>query len=86
VSLTIVNGYLCFSSCDAAKAATGQDPHPKSQQPGATTTPTAGGVQNPAVTYGGSLAGRNALAGVVASQQAAATGGNPAANAVDLRA
>ena len=86
MSLTIVNGYLCFSSCDAAKAATGQDPHPRSQQPGAATTPTAGGVQNPAVTFGGSLASRNAVAPDVASQQAGATKGYPPANGVDLRA
>jgi hypothetical protein len=86
VSVSIINGYVCYSGCDAAKARTGQDPHPKSdanQQSGA-TTPTAGGVQNPAVSFGGSLTGRNAVASVAASQQVAATSGSP--NAIDLYA
>jgi hypothetical protein len=28
MAISIVNGYLCFSSCDAAKARAGEDPHP----------------------------------------------------------
>jgi hypothetical protein len=87
VSVSIVNGYVCYSGCDAAKARTGQDPHPKSgtdQQPG-TTTPTAGGVQNAAVVFGGSLAGRNAVTPSGPSQQPAASGGPPQ-NSVDLYA
>jgi hypothetical protein len=85
VSVSIVNGYVCYSGCDAAKARTGQDPHPTtdSSQPGAATTPTAGGVQNPAVTFGGSLANRNAVAPAGASPQAGATSGNPSPNLVD---
>jgi len=86
VSVSIVNGYVCYSGCDAAKARTGQDPHPKSdttQQPGG-TVPTAGGTQNPAVTFGGSLANRNAVAPAGNSQQAGAVSGYP--NAVDLYA
>jgi hypothetical protein len=87
VSISIVNGYVCYSGCDVAKAATGQDPHPKtdSSQPGA-TTPTAGGVQNPAVTFGGALANRNAVPPAGASPQAGATTGNPPPNLVDLYA
>ena len=86
--VSIVNGYVCYSGCDAAKARTGQDPHPKSdpnQQSGA-TTPTAGGVQNLAVVFGGSLANRNAVAPAANAQQAAATSTNPTPNAVDLYA
>jgi hypothetical protein len=88
VSVSIVNGYVCYSGCDAAKARTGQDPHPKtdSGQPGAPTAPTAGGVQNPAVTFGGALASRNAVPPPAASPQAGATGGNPSPNLVDLYA
>jgi hypothetical protein len=88
VAISVINGYVCYSGCDAAKARTGQDPHPKSdpsQQSGA-TTPTAGGVQNPAVTFGGSLAGKNAVAPVASSQQAGAANANPPPNAVDLYA
>ena len=85
VAVSIVNGYVCYSGCDASKARTGQDPHPKSDtsQSGG-TTPTAGGVQNPAVTYGGSLANRNAVTPTAASPHAGATDGSPGRNAVDL--
>ena len=87
VSVSIVNGYVCYSGCDASKARTGQDPHPKSDtsQQSGTTTPTAAGVQNPAVVFGGSLASRNAVAPAASAQQAAATGGSPT-NSVDLYA
>ena len=87
LSVSIVNGYICYSGCDAAKARTGQDPHPKSDtsQSGG-TTPTAGGVQNPAVTFGGSLATRNAVTPAASSQQAAATSANSPSNSVDLYA
>ena len=27
MAISVVNGYLCMNSCDAAKARTGQDPH-----------------------------------------------------------
>jgi hypothetical protein len=88
VAVSIVNGYVCYSGCDAAKARTGQDPHPQSDanQPGAATTPTAGGVQNPAVTFGGSLASRNSVAPANNSQQAGAANRSPQPNAVDLYA
>jgi hypothetical protein len=84
VAVSIVNGYVCYSGCDASKARTGQDPHPKtdSSQPGAATSPTAGGVQNPAVTYGGALANRTAVAPPAASPPAGATG-TPPPNLVD---
>ena len=87
VSVAIVNGYVCYSGCDVAKARTGQDPHPKTDpsQPGA-TTPTAGGVQNPAVTFGGALANRNAVAPPAVSPQAGAANQSPPPNIVDLYA
>jgi hypothetical protein len=89
VSVSIVNGYVCYSSCDAAKASTGQNPHPTSDtknQSSATTAPTAGGVQNPAVVFGGALADRNGAAPAGTSTQAAATNGNSSSSAVDLYA
>jgi hypothetical protein len=87
VSISVINGYVCYSGCDAAKARTGQDPHPKSDaDPSGATTPTAGGVQNAAVTFGGSLAGRNAVAPANDSQQAGAANRNPPPNIVDLYA
>jgi hypothetical protein len=87
VSVSIVNGYVCYSGCDAAKARTGQNPHPKSDtsHQSGTTTPTAGGVQNPAVVFGGSLADRNAVTPVGNSQQAGTTNGSQPSS-VDLYA
>ena len=87
MAIAVVNGYVCYSGCDVAKARTGQDPHPKtnSSQPGA-TTPSAGGVQNPAVTFGGSLASRDAVAPANNSQQAGAANRFPPPNIVDLYA
>jgi hypothetical protein len=49
VSLSVVNGFLCFSSCDAAKALQGKNPHPKPH------TPHASRTDQPAVLYGGNL-------------------------------
>jgi hypothetical protein len=58
VSLSIVNGYLCFSSCDQAKARQGKDPHPKpdggDKAGDATNKPRA--PDGPAVLFGGGLA------------------------------
>ena len=87
MAVSIVNGYVCYSGCDASKARTGQDPHPKSdtnQQSGA-TTPTAGGVQNLAVTFGGSLVSRNAVVPAANSQRAAPTN-SPPPTTIDLYA
>jgi hypothetical protein len=87
VSISVINGYVCYSGCDAAKARTGQDPHPKTDaDPSGATTPTAGGVQNLAVTFGGSLAGRNAVAPANEAQQAGAANRNPPPNVVDFYA
>ncbi len=88
MSVSVVNGFVCYSGCDAAKARTGQDPHPKtdSGRPGGSTTPTAGGVQNPAVTFAGALANRAAVAPAAASPQAGATNASPAQSSVDLYA
>jgi hypothetical protein len=55
VSVSVVNGYLCYSSCDAAKARAGRDPHPKPDT--AQAPPRTPGT--PAVTFGGSLTALN---------------------------
>ena len=74
MAITIVNGYLCTSSCDAAKARTGQDPHPQSlTNPNGKPDGTSG-TQSPAVTYGGSLTGKNAVAPAEPTVQPASTG------------
>jgi hypothetical protein len=54
MSVSIVNGYLCFSACDAAKAATGQNPHPSADA----ASQASGNAQRrdgPAVILSGAL-------------------------------
>jgi hypothetical protein len=75
MAVSVVNGYFCATSCDAAKAKKGEDPHP-STGPGNVdgndrSSPRA---DNPSVVFGGSLS--NTLqAQAIQSQAAAATGG-----------
>jgi len=69
MSVTVVNGYLCTTCSEAAKARSGQDPHAPSstnQTPDAPSDPT----QNPAVVFGGALTGQNAVAPTGAAQSA----------------
>jgi hypothetical protein len=61
MAISFVNGFMCTSSCDVAKAKKGEDPHPNLH-----TTNDADGKQGrggkssaldgPAVVFGGSLA------------------------------
>lgn len=84
MSISVVNGYLCTSSCDAAKARTGQDPHarnPVDQSPNAASDPT----RSPAVVFGGALADRNVVGSVGPAATAGATGNNPGSAGVDIR-
>jgi hypothetical protein len=88
VAISIVNGYFCNDSCDAAKARAGQDPHPRSptnQTPNAKPDSKPGSAETPAVTYGGSLTGTNAVAAVAAGASGGATGGYPPPT-VDIQA
>lgn len=73
MAVTVVNGYLCTTCSEAAKARSGQNPHaqsPTSQTPDAQSDPT----QTPAVVYGGALTGHNAVAPTSPSQSSSATG------------
>lgn len=61
MSVSFVNGYTCFSSCDAAKARSGKDPNPKA--PGlddSKQSNSIGGKRDNAVVFGGALSGLNA--------------------------
>jgi hypothetical protein len=59
MAISVVNGYLCMNSCDAATARTGQNPHPSTA-----SAPSGSGANNQksdanngaAVVYGGVLA------------------------------
>jgi hypothetical protein len=55
MAISVVNGYLCFSSCDAAKAATGQNPHPHADV-ASQNSAEASQRYGPAVILGGALA------------------------------
>ena len=54
MTISIVNGYVCVSSCDVAKAKKGQDPHPATHanELDGRNRPDDRG---PAVVFGGSL-------------------------------
>ena len=77
MSISIVNGYLCFSSCDAAKARAGENPHPAT--PGAKQASANGATdtgRGPAVLFGGAL--RDASAGNAVNAADAPAGSGPA--------
>ena len=61
MSVSFVNGYTCFSSCDAATARSGKDPHPKTPGLNDNTEPSAktDSKRDGAVSFGGALAGLN---------------------------
>ena len=81
MSISIVNGYVCTSSCDVAKAKKGQDPHPSEgpleepgkSTPGASASSTS---RDTAVVLGGALADPtdpNAIKPVAPNDPAAAS-------------
>ncbi|HSV22624.1 MAG TPA: hypothetical protein VLJ17_06300 [Xanthobacteraceae bacterium] len=54
MTIAVVNGFLCFSSCEAATAAKGQNPHhyPATADHGSVDVPGRDGA---AVIFGGAL-------------------------------
>jgi hypothetical protein len=63
MAVSVVNGYVCTSSCDVAKAKKGEDPHPAIRA--ANGEPQDGAVdRGPAVLFGGSLSGARGAEGV----------------------
>ena len=76
MAVTVVNGYLCTTCSEAAKARSGQNPQsPTDQAPNAQSDPT----QTPAVVFGGSLGGQNAVV-------PAGSANGSASAALDIRA
>jgi hypothetical protein len=64
MAVSVVNGYLCLNSCDAAKARAGQDPNASTD--GSKSNPFTQGADQPnsnsgrnssATVFGGSLVG-----------------------------
>jgi hypothetical protein len=75
MAISVVNGYICMNGCDAAKARTGQNPHPatSAQSGGGSNGQTNGANSNNngnAVVYGGSLASLNGTAATSTSSPA----------------
>ena len=58
MSVSVVNGFVCYSSCDVSKAKQGKDPHPSTSADNANQgdePSSPGRVDQPAVVFGGSL-------------------------------
>ena len=58
MTVSVVNGFVCYSSCDVSKAKKGKDPHPSTgagnvDQDSEPSSP--GRADQPAVVFGGSL-------------------------------
>jgi hypothetical protein len=82
--ISFVNGFLCTSSCDVAKAKRGIDPHPKTGSLPDAGKPNASKdgiarLDGDAVVLGGSLSPKGAAAAVqpVSAVQSAAAAGVP---------
>ena len=84
MSISVVNGYLCTSACDAAKARTGQDPHPRSSAD-PTQSAASDPTRSPAVVFGGALVDRNTTGPAGATSAAGAAGTHPGSAGVDIR-
>lgn len=92
MATTIVNGYLCTSSCDVAKAKKGENPHPSTDATGIDADKKDGDISradSPAVLYGGSLgnsSGANSVGAPSGLNAAGATTRRIQKPAVDLLA
>jgi len=79
--VAIVNGYVCFSTCDAKSAQQGKDPNaPPGSAPGTKAhkpgdPPTSSFDSQPATTFGGALADLLTADAVTASDPSQQTGG-----------
>jgi hypothetical protein len=69
LSVSVVNGFKCYSSCDEVKARAGKDPHPKAQTATEEQSQEADRLgSQPAVTFGGALTGLDAVPPVPAGE------------------
>ena len=90
MTISVVNSFLCFSSCDVAKAMKGENPHPRAD---ATTkpaekSPEASRIDEPAVVLGGALKmpGSNGVAPSGAGQSTNPTTLSNQNNEIDILA
>jgi hypothetical protein len=77
MAIAVVNGYFCATSCDAAKAKKGQDPHPSNDPGSVDGNNNSPRADNPAVVFGGSL--RNTLQTYAVTATSATQPDDPAA-------
>ncbi len=73
MSITVVNGFVCTSGCDEAKAKQGKDPNAPPGAPPGEDGKASGFAGQPATVLGGSLAD---LANAVSASSEAATVSN----------
>ena len=58
MAVSVVNGFVCYSSCDVSKAKQGKDPHPSTSAGNVdkeSATASLARADQPAVVFGGSL-------------------------------
>jgi len=77
MAVSVVNGYFCANSCDAAKAKKGEDPHPSTDPGSVDGSNNSSRADSPAVVFGGSLS--NTLQSYAVTAASAAHPGDPAA-------
>jgi len=74
MAISVVNGYFCANSCDAAKAKKGEDPHPSTDLGSVDGNDRSSArADDPAVVFDGSLSS-TPQAQAIQSQAVAATG------------
>ena len=83
MSVTVVNGYLCTTCSEAAKARSGQNPHAPSPT---NANAQSDSTQTPAVTFSGALTGQNAVAPAGAAPPAGSANGSPPSAGINILA
>ncbi len=91
MSISIVNGYVCFNSCDVKRAETGKNPHDNPGQldndPRANShRPDATPGDQAAVTFGGALKDLMMASAVTPTNASTAVTTNSARPALDVLA
>ena len=91
MAVTVVNGYLCTSCAEAAKARSGQDPHAQSlanpsPNGSSNAAQASNATQTPAVVFGGTLTGQNAVAPAGNAAQTGGASGSPPSAGINILA
>jgi hypothetical protein len=88
MSISIVNGYVCFNGCDVKRAETGRNPHDNPGQldndPRANSHKPVGATDQPAVTFGGALKDLMTASAVTASSASTAATANSSQPLLDV--